>query len=196
MDFTQFQKQVSLFKNARTNVLIVTILTAVNFFLGLVDSEQYFLFSAFLPLFLGDIVPLALMFVLAYFLFWLLSKRARGLIVAALVLFSVDTAVFLILMFATGFEVSYLLDIAFHTWFIVSLAMGAMAWSKLKGVDVEAVEASIKQEQMQQAQLQQAQMQQAQMQQQNAPYDNNNPYANQPQNTYQAPQQNEFDNQQ
>ena len=63
----------------------------------------------------------ALIFVAVYFVVWLLSKNKRGFMIAALVLFIIDTVAMFILY---GIALDSLLDILFHGWVIVSLIMG------------------------------------------------------------------------
>lgn len=128
------------YKNSRMNLLAVVAFTAVNVALALVGSGTYFLFSDYLAYLLslyGRIYyelaetgaylviggAMAALVLVPYVLCFFLSKKRRGWMIAALVLFSIDMVI-LVLDSIAYFEVSILLDYVFHIWVIVSLAVG------------------------------------------------------------------------
>lgn len=147
----QYQKSVT---SGRSNLLLMLVLSAVNMVLLLVNASINFPFSAFFPQFavimgssLADGtgvsaltiagVVLGILSILLYLVCYFLAKKQTGGMVAALVLFSLDTA--LMLYFAlSAFEVSFLIDIAFHVWVLFSFASALVAAGKLKRMPVEA----------------------------------------------------------
>ena len=115
------------YKAARGNLLAMLVLTAVNTLLALTGSDRYYLFTDFAAYiwavfargfydFTGEAKWLvlgaagAVLVMAVYFLCWLLSKKRRGWLTAALVLFSVDTAA-LVAGLVTAFEASSILDV-------------------------------------------------------------------------------------
>lgn len=148
------------YNSARSNILLVILLTVVNIGMLLFDGNTYFLFSAFVPYFLvgtgmlmtgrmpvgeGEdavempvlddsffwiMTAVAVVMVVLYLLSWLLSKDHKvGWLIFALVFFSADTLIMLLL---GTLDVSTLVDIAFHIWVLVSLSMGLYAHHKWK----------------------------------------------------------------
>lgn len=128
------------YKAARGNLLAMLVLTAVNTLLALTGSDRYYLFTDFAAYiwavfargfydFTGEAKWLvlgaagAVLVMAVYFLCWLLSKKRRGWLTAALVLFSVDTAA-LVAGLVTAFEASSILDVVFHGLLLWYLAMG------------------------------------------------------------------------
>lgn len=106
---------------------------------GMYPSEYYgedltgmeFLGKEFLTV---TIVIAALLLVL-YLLSWIFSKKNRvGWLIFALVFFSIDTAMMLLL---TGFSMDFIVDSIFHGWVIVSFAGGISAHYKLKKLPEE-----------------------------------------------------------
>ena len=125
----------------RSNLLLVVAFTAVNMVLALVGGNVYFLFSSYPPYLLtlfaqqfyyltGDLaiaaglLAAAVVLVLVYLLCWGLSKRRRGWMIVAAVLFAVDTAMLLVDMVAI-LQTSLLVDMAFHVWVLVVLIRAA-----------------------------------------------------------------------
>ena len=80
---------------------------------------------------------IAALIVVAYLLCWIFSKKNRvGWIIAALVMFSLDTIVMFVL---SGFSIENLLDILFHIWVLIDLILGISAYFKLKKLPVEEI---------------------------------------------------------
>ena len=95
-----------------------------------VVGETEFLDQSFLVVTL----VIAVVICVLYLLCWLFSDKGRvGWLIAALVLFSLDT----LLMLLGGIGLDSVVDILFHGWVIVSLSMGISAYFKLKKLPEE-----------------------------------------------------------
>ena len=155
---TEREMLESRYNSARMNLLLVVAFSAINLITLATNSGMYFLFSASIPYLLTDLgmffcgmypdeiytgelagmvfAPKSLFVVLlivsflilgVYLLCWFCSKDHKAnWLIAALVLFSFDTV---ILFLNYGF--SALVDLGFHIWVIVILAMGISAHFKL-----------------------------------------------------------------
>ena len=131
----------TVFNSARSNLLLVVGFTAINVVLRLVNADMYFLFSASTPMAFLDIATLteipqlmpvaavlAFIVIGVYLLCWALSKKHPGWLVAALVLFALDTLVLLGL-----YDVSSMIfDLLIHAWVLYYLISGAVALRKMK----------------------------------------------------------------
>lgn len=130
------------YRNMRLSLLMIVIFSALNV-ISLVLLETYFVFSAYIPLLVVSVgagiyassdiflfyiifAIIALILVLPYFLCWLFGKKKLGWMIAALVIFSVDSLFFLVdFLFALLMgEFTMILDLIFRVWALVSLAMG------------------------------------------------------------------------
>ena len=165
MDAAEIKQQITVFERARNNLLAVIAFSTVNLFLSAFGADLYFLFSATMPQFIFEIGKnldiemgtdifmivgfiVAVVTIIPYFVFWILAKRIRTLMLAALIFFGIDTLVLLFLIFGIGFEVSYLFEIAFHGWVLFYLINGVQAWSQTRSVgknDFDAIIQEIKQ---------------------------------------------------
>ena len=138
------------FDVSRKNLLAVVIFSVVNILLLMFDTGMIFLFSVALPTLIfqigqmismeaGDSIFLIVASVISfaiialYGLCYILSKKYKGFICAALVLFSFDT-LFLISTITLGFEPSVIMDIVFHIWIMYYLIVGTKAWLNLKNL--------------------------------------------------------------
>lgn len=136
------------YARGRSNLLLMSILTAVNIVLILANADRSFPFSAFFPqiaiavsavlaqetansALLAIGIALTVLSLGVYFLCYLLSKKSSGWLIAALVLFSLDT-LFLAYTHLPDFNVSYLLDFVFHAWVLFYLIAGVRAAVKLR----------------------------------------------------------------
>ena len=87
------------------------------------------------PTFLIAMVVISFLIVALYFVCWLMSKKhGAGWLIAALVLFAVDT-VGMFLWF--GISVDMIMDILFHAWVIYYLIMGIVVYYKFKKLPEE-----------------------------------------------------------
>ena len=118
---------------ARVNLLLMSILTVANVILFALGSDTYLLFSASIPmylpiLFVESLVTYAILGViltLPYLALWFFSKKSRGCMIGALVLFSLDCIV--MLYFAIGpYFADWIIDIVFHAWVMYYLIMGVV----------------------------------------------------------------------
>lgn len=88
-------------------------------------AQEFFAPSVFYVL-----LAISLVIVAVYVLAWLLSKKQRGgWMIAALVLFSLDT---LAMVFLGGITADMLIDYFIHAWVIYELAVGVHAWYRLQ----------------------------------------------------------------
>ena len=88
--------------------------------------------------YLVTMVAFALVILALYFVFWLLSKNRKvGWMVAALVLFGIDTVG---LLYFYGFYLDVILDILFHAWILYYLISGVVAAKKLKDMPADEEE--------------------------------------------------------
>lgn len=133
------------FATARANLLVASILTAVNIVLILVNANMSFMFSMYAPQVLSAVgiyaldwgyqaegmmyLAGAITIVVVAFLCWALSKRFHWMMVAGLVLFSADT----IFMFYDIIDFTeFIFDIAFHVWVMFYLISGTVAFAKMQ----------------------------------------------------------------
>ena len=138
----------NLYNGARSNLLLVVVFTFVNILLLIFNSSLYFLFSATFPYyavafgqaysevfgnpaFYGVGLGLAVIALALYLLCWFLSKKKRGWLVFAAVLFGLDCLVLLGSFFFLEFDFSVIIDVIFHVWVMVSLIRGVTAQNKL-----------------------------------------------------------------
>ena len=149
------------FTRARANLLAVVAFTVVNIILAATGSDWMFLFSATIPLMITHLfagiafvagggilvigVVLALLCAGVYFLFWALSKRWRVFILVALIIFAIDTLVFLFVVLGIG-GAGDIINLAFSGWVLYYLIIGTIAWAKLSNVnesDIVAVQNAV-----------------------------------------------------
>lgn len=106
---------------------------------GMYPSEFYtgefggmeFLDKSFFAITLG----VAVVILILYLLSWILSKKDRvGWMIFALVFFSIDTVLMLLL---NGIAVESIIDVVFHGWVIFSLSSGIHAYYKSKKIPLE-----------------------------------------------------------
>jgi predicted nucleic acid-binding Zn ribbon protein len=152
MDTADLRQQILKFEKARNNLLTVIAFTVVNLILIAFDAGINFLFSATLPQYifqLGKVLDseigssiftiagliVAFITIIPYFIFWILAKRARGLILAALIFFGIDSLILLFLILSMEFNFSFLLEIVFHGWILYYLINGVIAWFKMRDVN-------------------------------------------------------------
>lgn len=142
-------KYARTYKIARQNLLLLLVFTAINLVLLVANSDIMFLFSAITPYFiaqfgieLAEYIPasmgicfvIALAILAVYLLCYLFSKKSFGWIIAALVLFSIDSVMLLGLMLLGlgSLGVFDLINLAFHGWVLYYLISGVNAGAKLK----------------------------------------------------------------
>ncbi len=149
------------YNNSRVSLLTIVILSAVNLF-SIAFAGTYFLFSAYLPqlltvygvflaeksgspLFLVIAVVLSIIVIVPYFVLWILSKKRVGCMIAALVLFAIDSIIFLpdfIFLLQSG-DFSMIIDIVIRIWALGSLAFGVKYGFDAKREAAQLAEAPI-----------------------------------------------------
>jgi len=149
----QLEKKYNI---SRNNLLAVIALTVLNIILALLDTDLFFLFSASIPMYLlywdswystitGILtfspigVTAAFVTVSIYGVFWWLTQKYKGWIIAALVYFSIDVfvSVWILIFLIEGFEIALLIEIAFMAWIMYYLIAGTIAWSKLRDLQTQ-----------------------------------------------------------
>lgn len=159
------------YNGARGNLMLVVVFTVINIVLMLINSNTYFLFSAYIPYMLVSFgMMLCGMFPEEYYgedlasleffntsFLWIMAGIAAVIVVLYLVcwIFSknkkagwlIFALVFFVIdtlgMFVmTGFVVDNIIDIAFHVWVVVSLFLGVISCFKLKKLPADEVVAS------------------------------------------------------
>ena len=154
------------YNTARNQLLLVVAFTAINLIMQLMGTDMYFLFSAYVPLFLTtmgmlvcgkypeevyvgeladmEILPPAVLTVLAVIAFLIFAAyllfwfMAKKQKVAWMIVALVFFALDTLLMLATtGISFDMLFDILFHAWVIYYLITGIRAAFKLKALPPE-----------------------------------------------------------
>lgn len=137
------------YKVSRMNLLLVLAFTFINMVLALAKASFYMLFSASIPFeitVLGVLMAddfgigftvfmfgLSVVLLLPYLLSFIFSKKHFAWMIAALVWFSLDSILFLILVFMAGsWDISILLDFFFHAWILFYLINGVRYGYKLR----------------------------------------------------------------
>ena len=144
------------YQNNRLALLWIVIFSAINLISPLL-LEIYFLFSAYIPqiilsvgyalfaetestIFLIAAVVLGLLTLVPYLLCWIFSKKHVGWMIAALVMFSLDTAVFLLdfVSYAIMGDLSMLADLIFHAIALIMLILAVKYGFDAKKEDASA----------------------------------------------------------
>jgi len=143
MDASMIKKQAVKFNRARSNLLAVVVLTAVNLLLITFDVNFHFFFSAFVPqvvlifleAFFGSVgVVVAFLSVAIYLVCYALSKRWRVFMLIALILFALDALFMFGTMLYWGEFADFIFNVVFHIWILFYLITGTVAWGKLRRV--------------------------------------------------------------
>ena len=130
-----------LYQAARGNLLLMLIFSAVNVSFAAFGVDIYFLFSDYLAymlaltgrvfleytdegLYLAVGLASAVLVLVPYLLCWIFSKKRRGWMIAALVLFAVDTGALVVDTLGSDDVLYNLPDLLFHIWVLVYLVLG------------------------------------------------------------------------
>lgn len=147
------------FRTARVDLLIVIIFTVFNIAMIFAENQSVMLFSAVVPyyavalaysadlayggltwLIQGSLILAAIILAL-YFMCWLLSKKHYGWMIAAAVLFGVDTlAVLFLYGVVLGNLLAGIMDILLHGLLMYYVIMGAVSGYRLKRMPQTIVE--------------------------------------------------------
>ena len=124
-----------VYKSARIAIILLVALTIVNILMSIAHIDRYFVSSVFMSYFMVAIIPnvalgagIAFAILVPYLLAFLLSKKKAGWMIAALVLFALDTLFVIFTMFLL-YRIgespwSMLLDLVLHAFVIFELVMG------------------------------------------------------------------------
>ena len=150
---SQRQLAENKYKIARTNLLLMLIFTVLNILLLFTESDMMWLFSATIPYyaaifgiisedmaFLIVNLVIAGICLLAYLICWIFSKKHYGFMIAALVMFALDTLVLVGLGLLDG-QFSGVVDVACHAWVLYYLIIGVKFGRQVKTLPEDAVDA-------------------------------------------------------
>ena len=155
------QMAQSRYKSARFDLLIVIIFTVLNIVMLFTGSETMMLFSATIPYyavaiayfanlqmgglewFVNGSLILAFIILAVYLVCWFFSKKRNGWLVAALVLFCLDTLA-TVFLYADNLT-SGIMDFLIHGIVIWYLAMGVKAGKQMKNMPQEMGDAVVEQ---------------------------------------------------
>ncbi|MDR2941415.1 MAG: hypothetical protein LBV17_02355 [Treponema sp.] len=154
MNIIDIKQQVGVFEKTRKNLLTAIIFTVINIILALINANVYFPFSATLPLIVLEMgrsldtkmgspiflyigLIIAFFIILLYFIFWILSKKIRVLILVVLIFFCIDSLFLIYLIINSELEISTIIEIVFHFWVLYYLIIGTKTWLKLRSVSTE-----------------------------------------------------------
>ncbi|MBQ9915322.1 MAG: hypothetical protein IJO50_04170 [Clostridia bacterium] len=132
------------YDRARSNLLLMIILTMVNVGLAIAESYTMMLFSATVPYYVvifgfltyGTTLAtvcfvVAALCMLGYLLCWNFSKTHYGWMIGALVMFILDT-LFLVYILMDMQDASNVIDILIHIWVLYYLVIGVVNGHRLK----------------------------------------------------------------
>lgn len=141
----------AMYIQARGNLLLMLVCTALNILLLVTGVGYMILFSATVPylsmafglidetgILLIPGVLLSIALVAVYFLCWLLSKKNPRWLMAALVLFIIDT-VCLVAFYIFAKDFTGIMDVLFHAWVLYYLISGVRANQKLEKLPPEEI---------------------------------------------------------
>ena len=141
------------YKVARGNLLLMLAFTLLNIVLLFTGSNTMMLFSATVPyyaailgwasedqVFLTVNLVIAGICLLAYLLCWIFSKKHYGWMIAALVMFIMDTLA-LVGIYLMIEDFSGIMDLLIHAWVLYYLFLGVINGRKLKQLPEEVVDA-------------------------------------------------------
>lgn len=153
------------YRAARSNLILMIGLTVLNIVLLFLESSSMMLFSATVPYLAVGIgimsgMPtlltvccvFAAVIVALYFACWLGSKKHYGWMIAAFVMFCLDT-VSLVLMYISAGEFSGILDLIIHIAVLYYLFNGVKYGAKLKKLPEEPQTAEITEENVSSAEI-------------------------------------------
>ena len=137
------------YKSARMNLLLMIAMTLFNVVMLLAGSWSVLLFSATVPyfavavgvmsaldIFLYPCLIFAGICLLTYFICWIFSKGHYGWMIAAMVLFIIDTLALVAIVIFSG-DYSSIVDVLFHGWVLYYLVMGVKTGAQLKNMPPE-----------------------------------------------------------
>ncbi len=129
------------FASARSNLLLMIGLSVINLVLLALGTNTMLLFSATIPYLIASVAAaldaavlgfvLAMIPLLLYLLCWWKSEEHFGWMIAALVMFNLDTLVMVGTYVELG-EISGIMDILIHAWVLYYLIIGMVYGRQLR----------------------------------------------------------------
>lgn len=143
-------KTNTMYEKARGILLLTIILTVINIIIFFTGGESMLLYSAIMPYFyclvgyyseLSFYYILAVIFLILYLLCWFFSKKSKGWLIAATILFTID---FGYLFYVYNFEIAtdIIIDYVIHAIILVSLVLGVLDKKMNKKEDFDLSETS------------------------------------------------------
>lgn len=152
MELTKREFARLKYETARKNLLLMLIFTIINLVMLGLEANVMLLFSATIPyvsgvfaimyggtLFSVICIGVAGVSMLAFLLCWTFSKRHYGWMIAALVLFVMDTLAMAGMYILTG-DFSGIIDVAAHIWVLYYLVIGVKYGYQLHTLPVDEIE--------------------------------------------------------
>ena len=150
---TQANPLVQKYASARSNLLLMLALTVVNIVLLFIGADLMLLFSATIPYVSSIVAMLAYSYgqiaygyiavavipLVLYLVCWILSKKNVGWMIAALVLFIIDT-IYMAYFYISAGDTSGILDVVIHALVLYYLFVGVKSGLALKNQPAEAIE--------------------------------------------------------
>ena len=148
------------YKSALTSLLLIVAFSGINLVLLMLNTNKYFLFSAYIPYLLGDyamfyggkysaeyykdfpdteffgeayfalLTVIAAVVILFYLLCFFMAKKGKGVFLALALALFALDTV--VMFFVVGLSVFQIIDIIFHIWAVASLALGVREYLKSK----------------------------------------------------------------
>lgn len=147
---TERQIAQQKYDTARGNLILMIGASLLNIILFVAGEDIMLLFSATVPyvtamagvlsensVVLTVCLAVTAVILLLYFLCWIFSKKQYGWLIAAMVLFGLDT-LFLIGLYIFAQDASGILDFIFHIWVFYYLVVGVRQGIRLKQMPAEA----------------------------------------------------------
>ena len=136
------EKYEKWLNGARACILLVVILTAINFCLTYFEVDIFIYFSAMTPVVCFYMGPLEAVIGIAMFigliLCYIMAKDRRVFVLVALILLIIDF--FFTLYLIIYIEITDLVpSLMFHAWIMFYLVSGVIAWAKLRGVNLDEI---------------------------------------------------------
>lgn len=149
---------VQKYASARSNLMLMLALTALNIVLLIVEADYMLLFSATIPYvasiyamiygmvpggesYMYAAISVAAVCLVLYLICWLLSKKNVTWMIVAFVLFILDT-VYMAYFYISASDASGILDVLIHALVLYYLFVGVKSGLELKKQPEEVVEVS------------------------------------------------------
>lgn len=146
-------KYLNRWKGGAWVLLLIAVFSVINIVLYALKSDNYFLFTSYLPYILGIIgvdyltgwynmpvntgtgiffLSISAVIILLYFICWFFARKRIGFLIGGLVFFTIDTLFMIYSMIMSTEPAWFTMDCVFHALAIAELAIGIHAAFKLK----------------------------------------------------------------